>query len=154
MTRLFGRALHGSRRNDSAPSGHWNTATMLSSIRFDASTEAIVIDGPVNKKMFAAYIEKELAPTLHPGDIVIMDNLSAHKDEAVRKSIESRGATLKYLPPYSPDLNPIEKMWSKIKQLLRSAKARDYEELIRAIGDALNRVTPDDAVGWFQSCGY
>jgi len=154
MTRLFGRVLHGFRCNDSTPCGHWNTVTMLSSMRLDASTEALVIDGPVNKEMFSAYIEKELAPTLRPGDIVIMDNLSAHKDETVRKNIEGRGATLKYLPPYSPDLNPIEKMWSKIKQLLRSAKARNHEELIKAIGDALDRVTPGDTTGWFQSCGY
>jgi transposase len=154
MTRLFGRALYGLRCNDSAPIGHWNTATMLSSIRLDASTEALVIDGSVNKDVFIAYIEQGLAPTLRPGDIVIMDNLSAHKNESVRKSIESRGATLKYLPPYSPDLNPIEKMWSKVKQLLRSVKARDYEELIKAVGDALDRVNSDDAAGWFQSCGY
>jgi len=154
MVRLFGRALHGLRCNCSAPYGHWNTVTMLSSIRVNASTEALVIDGSVNKKMFAAYIEQELAPTLRPNDIVIMDNLSAHKNKSVRESIERRGATLRYLPPYSPDLNPIEKMWSKVKQLLRSAKARNYEKLVEAIGDALDRVTPSDALGWFQSCGY
>jgi len=154
MTRLYGRALHGLRCNDSAPVGNWNTVTILSSFRLDASTEALVIDGPVNKEMFCAYIEQELGPSLRPGDIVIMDNLSSHKDESVRKSIESREATLKYLPPYSPDLTPIEKMWSKIKQLLRGAKARDYEELIKAVGEALDRVTPDDAAGWFKSCGY
>lgn len=154
MTRLFGRSLHGTRCNDSAPNGHWKTVTMLSSLRLDGSTETLAIDGPVNKAMFSAYIEQELAPTLRPGDSVIMDNLSAHKSESVRKSIEKRGATLRYLPPYSPDLNPIEKMWSKVKQLLRGIKARDFEELVRAIANALDKVTPQDAKGWFQSCGY
>ena len=127
---------------------------MLSSIRHDGSTEAIVVDGPMNKAMFTAYIEQILAPSLQPGDIVIMDNLAAHKNESVRTIIASKGATLLYLPPYSPDLNPIEKMWSKVKQLLRGAKARGFEELIQAVANALDRVTPNDAKGWFTSCGY
>jgi transposase len=120
----------------------------------DRSTKALVIDAPVNKEMFSACIEQALAPTLRPGDIVIMDNLSAHKSDFVRKCIEERGATLKYLPPYSPDFNPIEKMWSKIKQLPRNSKAREFDELIRAIGVALDKVTPSDVAGWFRSCGY
>ena len=154
MTRLYGRAKAGSRARDNTPSGHWCTTTMISSVRLDGSTACMVVDGATNKDVFQAYVSKILLPTLNQGDIVIMDNLSAHKNQQVRNLIESVGAQLWFLPAYSPDLNPIEKMWSKIKSILRTLKARTEESLIRAIAKALNAVTQSDAKGWFESCGY
>ena len=127
---------------------------MLSSIRLDGTTECIVVDGAMDRTMFSAYIAQILCPILRPGDIVIMDNLSAHKTPDVARLIKERGADLLYLPAYSPDLNPIEKMWSKVKQLLRGMEARTYDALEQAIAKALNMVTADDAQGWFKSCGY
>ena len=154
MTRLRGRSHAGSRCHGTAPNGHWKTITMLSSIRLDGTTECIVVDGAMDRTMFSAYIAQILCPILRPGDIVIMDNLSAHKTPDVARLIKERGADLLYLPAYSPDLNPIEKMWSKVKQLLRGMEARTYDALKQAIAKALDMVTADDAQGWFKSCGY
>lgn len=154
MTRLYGRAKQGQRAFDNAPSGHWNTTTMISSMRLDGSTACMVVDGATNKDIFQAYVEHILLSTLKTGDIVVMDNLSAHKNQKVRDLIESVGAQLWFLPPYSPDLNPIEKMWSKIKSILRTIKARTEESLINAVAKALDKVTANDVKGWFQSCGY
>lgn len=154
MTRLYGRAMAGQRAFDNTPSGHWHTTTMLSSVRLDGSTACMVVDGATNKDVFEAYVEQILLPTLKAGDIVILDNLSAHKSRHARELMESVGAELWYLPAYSPDLNPIEKMWSKIKSILRALKARTKETLIRAIAEALEMVTASDAKGWFESCGY
>lgn len=127
---------------------------MISSVRLDGSTACMVVEGATNKDVFEAYIEQILLPTLKAGDIVILDNLSAHKSRHVRELIKSVGAELWYLPAYSPDLNPIEKMWSKIKSILRTLKARTKEALIRAIAKALEMVTVSDTKGWFESCGY
>ncbi len=113
-----------------------------------------MFDGATDRKMFDAYIEEILGPTLRPGDIVVMDNLSAHKSEKARELIESKSAGCLFLPAYSPDFNPIEKMWSKVKQILRGLKARTRDELFDAVAKALNMVTEDDAQGWFESCGY
>lgn len=154
MTRLYGRAKNGTRAVDTAPGGHWNTTTMISSVRLDGSTVPMVVNGATNKDVFKVYIEKFLLPTLSKGDIVILDNLSAHKGKEIEELIESAGAKLWYLPPYSPDLNPIENMWSKVKAILRKLKARTEQELILAIAKALERVTPQDVKGWFKSCGY
>jgi transposase len=154
MTRLYGRAKQGQRAVDDAPSGHWCTTTMISSMRLDGSTACMVVDGATNKDIFKAYVEQILLPTLETGDIVVMDNLSAHKNQKVRDLIESVGARLWFLPPYSPDLNPIEKMWRKIKAILRTLKARTEELLINAIAKALDAITASDAKGWFKSCGY
>jgi len=154
MTRLYGRAMAGQRAIDDTPSGHWCTTTMISSVRLDGSTDCMVVDGATNKDVFQAYVRHILLPTLKDGDVVVLDNLSAHKNKAIRDLIESVGAELWYLPPYSPDLNPIEKMWSKVKAILRSLKARTEESLINAIAKALEAVTADDAKGWFESCGY
>lgn len=154
MTRLYGRAIKGKRCYDKAPDGRWKTVTVLSSIRLDGETESILFDGAVDRKMFDAYIEEVLAPTLRPGDIVIMDNLASHKSEKSIQLIESRSARCLFLPAYSPDLNPIEKMWSKVKQILRGLKARTREELFDATAKALSMVTANDAKGWFLSCGY
>ena len=127
---------------------------MISSIRRDGSTAAMTVEGATTSEVFRAYVEHILAPTLRPGDIVVLDNLSPHKDKAALALIEQAGAQVRFLPPYSPDFNPIEKMWSKVKTLLRSAKARTDDALLAAIGTALSRVTARDAEGWFASCGY
>ena len=154
MTRLYGRAKEGQRAVDDAPSGHWCTTTMISSVRLDGSTACMVVDGATTKDIFKAYIEHILLPTLKAGDIVVLDNLSAHKNKEIRDLIESIGAELWFLPPYSPDLNPIEKMWSKIKSILRRLKARTKEALINAVAKALDAITANDVKGWFESCGY
>jgi transposase len=127
---------------------------MISSIRRDGSTAAMTVEGATTSEVFRAYVEHILIPTLRPGDIVVLDNLSPHKDKEALALIEQAGAEVRFLPPYSPDFNPIEKMWSKVKALLRSAKARTDEALLSAIAAALARVTAQDAEGWFASCGY
>ena len=154
MTRLYGRSFDGQRVTDGVPHGHWCTTTMVSSMRLDGSTAPMVIEGPTDAEVFEAYVQQVLVPTLRPGDIVVMDNLSPHKTSAVAAAIEATGAEVWFLPPYSPDLNPIEKMWSKIKAFLRKAKARTYDALVLAIGAALATVTAADAFNWFASCGY
>ena len=128
--------------------------TMLSSIRLDGNTECVVFRGALNRDLFESYVEHMLAPSLRPGDIVIMDNLRAHQSSEVIEFIHARQGEVRFLPSYIPDLNPIEKMWSKVKQLLRVLRARTEDALFEAIGTALCLVTADDARGWFRSCGY
>lgn len=154
MTRLYGRAMIGERCYDHAPDGRWERTTILSAIRVNGETCSVVFDGALDAKMYNAYIEKFLLPTLNPGDIVIMDNLNVHKSEIARKLVEDKGCTYVSLPEYSPDLNPIEKMWSKVKAILKAIKARTRAELEKAIEFALSCITPQDAEGWFASCGY
>jgi transposase len=154
MTRLRGRALGGARLIDAAPHGHWCTTTMISSIRLDGTCACMAVDGATDRDVFREYVRQVLVPTLRRGDIVILDNLSAHDDEETRLLVESAQARLLPLPPYSPDLNPIEKMWSKVKAFLRDVKARTQGELHDAIAAALDTVTSQDAAGWFSSCGY
>ena len=154
MTRLRGRAKGGQRLVDSSPHGHWCTTTMISSIRMDGSTACMTIDGATDADIFREYVRHVLLPTLRPGDIVVLDNLGAHKDTEAIRLVESAGAEVWFLPPYSPDLNPIEKMWSKVKEFLRNAKARTEELLFDAIAAALKTITAKDAQGWFSSCGY
>jgi transposase len=127
---------------------------MISSIRLDGSTACLAIEGATDTEVFQTYVREVLCPTLRPGDLVIMDNLSPHKNGLTLALIEQVGATVAFLPAYSPDLNPIEKMWSKVKQFLRSAEARNCEALTAAIAAALASITPQDAVNWFASCGY
>jgi transposase len=154
MTRLRGRALRGERVHASQPHGHWQTTTMLSSIRLDGTTACMTIEGATDTEVFRAFVRTGLCPTLHPGDLVILDNLSPHKNDLTLGLIEQAGATVCFLPAYSPDLNPIEKMWSKVKQFLRSAEARTCAELLAASAAALQTVTRQDALDWFASCGY
>jgi transposase len=154
MTRLRGRALRGERVHDHAPAGHWCTTTMISSIQLDGSTACMTVDGPTDIPAFEAYVESVLVPTLKSGDVVVMDNLSSHKAPRIIRRIEGAGAHVLFLPAYSPDLNPIEKMWSKVKEFLRAAKARTEEDLWTAIARALASVTAQDAVHWFASSGY
>lgn len=154
LTRLCGRALKGERVHARAPGRHWHTTTMISSIRLNGSTACMALEGTTDTESFRAYVAAVLLPTLQPGDIVIMDNLSPHKSDPTLALITQAGAQVLFLPACSPDLNPIEKMWSKVKGLLRGAEARTPADLITAIGHALARVTPQDALGWFASCGY
>jgi transposase len=127
---------------------------MISSIRLDGTSACLAVDGPTDRDVFREYIRWVLVPSLRPGDIVVLDNLAAHGDRETQRLIEAAQARLQFLPPYSPDLNPIEKMWSKIKAYLRDVKARTKEELYDGIGAALRTVTSQDAQGWFTSCGY
>ncbi len=154
MTRLRGRSLGGQRLHDAAPHGHWCATTIIGAVRLDGTTACMGVDGATDKDVFREYVRCFLLPTLRAGDTVILDNFSAHKDQQTRNLIEQAGAELRFLPSSSPDLNPIEKMWSKVKTLLRAAKARTEEELVQAIGQALKTVTPLDVEGWFRSCGY
>ena len=154
MTRLRGRARRGERVYACCPHGHWQTTTMISSIRVDGSTACMAIDGATDTEVFEAFVHRVLRPSLQPGDVVIMDNLSPHKGASVLDLIKQAGSEVMFLPAYSPDLNPIEKMWSKVKTHLRSAEARTQDTLINAIAAALGRVTRQDAINWFASCGY
>ncbi len=154
MTRLRARGRRGQRVRDCAPHGHWNTTTMIGSIRLDGTTSCMAIDGATTAEVFREYVRHVLCPTLRRGDTVIADNLSAHKDKESEALIKARGATLEFLPPYSPDFNPIENMWSKVKTHLRATKARTQETLFTAIGSALETITSKDAEGYFFSCGY
>ena len=154
MTRLYGRAAPGERVFDSVPQNYGENISMLATLSLSGITAPMTISGAVDGLVFLAYVEQVLAPTLFPGDVVVMDNLGAHKVKGVREAIEGRGAKLIYLPPYSPDLNPIEKCWSKIKTYLRAAKARTREALEKALQEVLLLITAEDAAGWFESCGY
>lgn len=158
MTRLYGRAYVGERIYDYTPDPRWHSTNILSSLRLDGTTESMVYSGSLTGPFFKAWIESCLCPTLNEGDIVIMDNLSCHKVDGVETAINVAKSSLLYLPAYSPDLNPIEKMWSKIKSIIRGLglnNSVDYEDmLLDAVRNALNQVTANDAIGWFQCCGY
>jgi transposase len=154
MTRLRGRALRGQRVHASCPHGHWHTTTLIGAVRVDGSTACMTIEGATDTEVFHAFVRDVLSPTLRPGDVVVMDNLSPHKSEPTLGLIAQVGAQVLFLPAYSPDLNPIEKMWSKIKACLRSAEARTQADLLRAVAAALASVTRQDAINWFASCGY
>jgi transposase len=154
LTRLRGRAPKGQRAHARTPQGHWQTTTMISSIRLDGSTACLALEGATDTESFRVYVQAVLLPTLRPGDIVIMDNLCPHKSDPTLALITQVGAEVMFLPAYSPDFNPIEMMWSKLKHLLRGAEARTQAQLITAIGKALAKVTSRDAMNWFAHCGY
>jgi transposase len=154
MTRLYGRVIGGQRLFDSTPYGHWCRTTVISAIRIDGTTISMSVEGSTDSEAFKTYISKMLCKALHAGDIVIMDNLTSHKVSGIEESIKAVKADLRYLPPYSPDFNPIEKMWSKIKAILRKLKARTEDDLFEALAQALKSVTMSDAIAWFESCGY
>ena len=154
MTRRYGRAPRGKRCIDSAPHGHWKTTTFVGALRRRHLTAPMVTDGPMDGEMFLAYVRNFLCPTLQSGDIVILDNLSSHKVAGVEKAITAVGAKVLYLPPYSPDLNPIEKFFSKLKGLLRKAAKRSIDELWKEIGELLNDVTAIECTNLFVSRGY
>jgi transposase len=154
MARRYGRAPRGERVIASVPHGHWKTSTFVAGLRNDAITAPLVIDGAMNGETFRAYIEQFLAPTLAHGDIVIMDNLASHKVAGVREAIEARRATLIYLPPYSPDLNPIEQAFAKLKALLRKAAPRTLEALWAVIGEALSAFPSTECANYLANAGY
>lgn len=154
MVRLHGRCPQGQRLLSKAPAGHWQTTTMIAAVGLDGVQAPFALEGAVDAEAFLVYVERVLLPALHGGEIVVLDNLACHKHPRVRELIESVGAKVWYLPPYSPDFNPIEEMWSKIKQILRSLAARTFEGLIEAIGIAVKQVSLQDLAGWFIHCGY
>jgi transposase len=154
MTRLRGRSPKGERLVDHAPHGHWKTTTLIAALCITGIHCSTVVDGSVNADVFEAFVEQVLIPQLRPGDVVVMDNLSSHKRARTRQLIESTGATVLFLPPYSPDLNPIEMIFAKIKQLLRSMACRTLEALWKAMQWVLDQVTKTDAANCFGHCGY
>ncbi len=150
MTRLYARGTGGKRIHEATPGGHWKIMTILGAMSRNGMIATMTIEEPTDTDIFLAYVEHLLYPMLKTGDVVGMDNLSAHKAPAVREWIEKAGAEVLYLPPYSPDLNPIEKAWAKLKHLLREAKARTKEALDQAITDHLPKITPENAQAWFR----
>jgi transposase len=154
MARLRGRARRGQRCRAPVPHGHWKTTTFTGALRLSGMTAPMVLDGPMNADAFLAYIEQVLVPTLAPGDVVIMDNLPAHRSVTVRSAIEAAGAELRYLPPYSPDFNPIENAFAKLKSILRKAAARTIDDLWDVIGNALPMFTRQECANYFTAAGY
>ncbi len=154
MARRYGRAPRGRRLRVGVPHGHWKTTTFVAGLRATGLIAPFVLDGPINRDAFEAYVAKVLVPELRPGDVVIMDNLSSHKGPRVREMIERAGATLLYLPPYSPDFNPIENAFAKLKTLLRKAGERTVEGLWTAIGRLLDAFTPSECANYLAAAGY
>jgi transposase len=154
MSPLRGRGPRGARLPGAAPFGHWNTSTFIAALRCDCIDAPWVFDGPVNRDVFRTYVEKVLVPTLSPGDVVVMDNLASHKGVAVRRAIRKAGAHLLFLPPYSPDLNPIEQAFAKLKHWLRNARTRSRDTLWRAVGAVLGRISPEECAKYLKNAGY
>jgi len=154
MTRLRGRCLKGRRLRSKAPFGHWKTQTFVAGLRCDGLTAPFVIDAPMDRRIFETYVETQLAPTLEKGDIVIMDNLAAHKSPIAEKAIRDRGAWILFLPPYSPDLNPIEMAFAKLKAHLRARAVRTIDELWKAIGHICDLFKPNECRNYFAAAGY
>lgn len=154
MSRLRGRALCGERCRSPIPHGHWKTTTFTGALRLSGMTAPMVLDGAMNGVAFQAYVQQVLIPTLAPGDIVVMDNLPAHKAEGVRHAIENAGCRLLYLPPYSPDFNPIEKAFAKLKAVLRAKAERTVEALWDTVGQIVTMFEPQECANYFKSCGY
>jgi transposase len=154
MTRLFGRARPGVRIAEGVPRNRGENITLLAVLGLSGLQAELTVNGAVDGEVFKLYVKQVLCPSLNEGDVVVMDNLKAHTVAGITEAIESRGARVLYLPPYSPDLNPIEKCWSKIKTALRKAKARTREELEAALKEVLKSITESDAQAWFTCCGY
>ena len=154
MTPAHGRCRRGERLVARVPFGHWKTSTFLAALRCDGVTAPAVFDGPINGRSFTAYVEQILVPTLRPGDIVVLDNLGSHKGKAARSAIEQAGAELRFLPPYSPDLNPIEQVFAKLKTLLRRAAPRNRQTLWKSIGNLLDCFPASECRNYIDSAGY
>jgi putative transposase len=154
MAPTRGWGTKGKRLRGFAPHGHWRTLTFLGALRCDQLTAPCVFDGPINGEGFRAYVEQQLAPALRKGDIVVMDNLGSHKSAGVRRAIQAAGARLWYLPPYSPDLNPIEQTFAKIKHWMRKAQKRSVEDTWRYIGQLVEHIKPNECANYFQNAGY
>ena len=154
MARLYGRSPRGQRCRSALPHGYWKTITFIAGLRLNGVAAPALVDGAMNGETFLTWVEGMLVRELEPGDIVIMDNLPAHKVAGVRDAIEAAGASLLYLPPYSPDFNPIEKAFSKLKALLRKAAARTVDDLYQAVASAIDAITPAECGNYFQACRY
>lgn len=154
MARTHGRAPRGERLRSPIPHGHWKTTTFVAALRTSGMVAPMVLDGPINGVAFQAYVDQVLVPDLEPGDIVVMDNLGSHKGAGVRAAIEAAGASLLYLPPYSPDFNPIENAFAKLKAMLRKAAERTVDGLWNAIGRIIDTVTPEECANYFAAAGY
>ena len=154
MARLHGRSPRGERCRAAIPHGHWKTTTFTAALRLDRLIAPMVLDGPMNGAAFLAYVEQVLVPELEPGDVVIMDNLPAHRVKGVREAIEAASATLLFLPPYSPDFNPIEQLFAKLKALLRKAAARTVDALWQTIAEVIEVFTPNECANYFRNSGY
>ncbi len=154
LTRLRGWAHGGERLVEAIPGGKWHTNTLVQAVALDGTRAAMVLDGPINGESFAGFCEWLLAPALHPGDLVVMDNLSSHKSAEAIQAIEAVGAYVVYLPPYSPDLNPIENVFSKVKQLIRGIRPRSFRQIVDAAKQVLPKISLDDLESMFLHCGY
>lgn len=154
MAPLRGWGPQGQRLKATAPFGHWKTQTFIAALRHDRIDAPWVIDGPINGQLFLVYVEKVLAPTLQPGDVVILDNLGSHKGKAARAAIKAAGAHLIFLPPYSPDLNPIEQVFAKLKHLMRKAQPRTVNATWKQVGQLLTRFSPDECANYLANAGY
>jgi transposase len=154
LTRLYGRAAPGVRVPEATPGYSGKHYTLVAALGLQEVSATWLLEGAMTQEAFEVYVERVLAPTLQSGDVVLIDNLNVHQSETVCRQIEARGARLQFLPPYSPDLNPIEKCWAKIKQMLRKLKARTFDELLKALDLAFQSITTEDAQAWFDHCGY
>ena len=154
LLRRYGRSPRGTRLRDHTPCSHWQTHTVIAALRLEGLTAPAVFDGPIDSPSFLAYVEQVLVPTLHPGDVVVLDNLAAHKQPEVQAAIERAGARLRFLPPYSPDFNPIELAFAKLKAFLRAARPRTFDQVCDLIVAALALFTPDECANYARHCGY
>jgi transposase len=154
LLRRYARSLRGTRVSDHAPCGHWQTHTVVAALRPTALTAAAVFDGPIDSDTFRAYVEQILVPTLRPGDVVVLDNLAAHKQPEVQAAIEQAGASLKFLPPYSPDFNPIEQAFAKLKAFLRAARPRTFDHVCELMAAALGLFLAEECANYVRHCGY
>ena len=154
MIRRYARSRRGTRIGDHTPCGHWQTHTVVAALRPTALTATAVFDGPIDTDTFRAYIEQVLVPTLRPGDVVVLDNLAVHKQPEVRQAIEQAGARLRFLPPYSPDFNPIEQAFAKLKAFLRRARPRTFDQICALIAAALRLFQPEECANYVRHCGY
>lgn len=154
LLRRYGRSPRGTRLHDHTPCSHWETHTVIAALRPDALTAPAVFDGPIDSSSFLAYVEQVLVPTLQPGDVVVLDNLVVHKQPEVRAAIEATGATLRFLPPYSPDFNPIEQVFAKLKAFLRALKPRSFEDVNAFVAHALHLFEPNECENYVRHCGY
>jgi len=152
--RRYGRSPRGVRLRDYTPCGHWQTHTVVAALRVDGLTAPAVFDGPIDHPTFLAYVEQVLVPTLHRGDVVVLDNLAVHKQPAVQAAIERVGARLRFLPPYSPDFNPIEQAFAKLKAFLRAARPRTFDQVVELVAIALELFSPPECLNFVRHCGY
>jgi transposase len=152
--RRYGRSPRGVRLRDYTPCGHWQTHTVVAGLRVDGLGAAAVFDGPIDNPTFLAYVEQVLVPTLRPGDVVVLDNLAIHKQPAVQAAIERVGARLRFLPPYSPDFNPIEQAFAKLKSFMRAARPRSFDQVVELVAIALDLFSPSECRNFVQHCGY